>query len=321
MNDEELGVMAEVASLYFEQRYSQQEIADKLYFSRSKVSRLISKAMENKIVEITINYPLERILSLENQLKEQFNLIEVIVIRDYSTTYPMLLKRIGAAAAQYLDGAIKDHSSIGITWGQTVYNIVEQLIPNKRKQVNVIQLMGTAEHENNSAYDAPQLVRKFVEKFDGTYLPFYAPLVVENDIIRDSLVKEPIISRVIDEAKKVDIVLTSIGDFSSRKIKAWENYLDENKWRDLTAQGAVGALLAHFIKMDGSSVDENLDKKVIGIQLSDLKNIQNVVTVVGGANKARGLFGALNTNCISTLIVDEKLAETVLALNSKYRNK
>ena len=53
------GIMAEVASLYFERGLSQQEIADRLFFSRSKVSRLLSKAIEEKVEEIKINYPLE----------------------------------------------------------------------------------------------------------------------------------------------------------------------------------------------------------------------------------------------------------------------
>ena len=109
--DEELGIMAEVASLYFEQNFSQQEIADKLHFQDLKVSRLLSKAIESKVVEITINYPLERIMNLEMKLKDiHLNWNEVIVIKDYSTTYEMLLKRLGNAAAQYLDGVIKDNT-------------------------------------------------------------------------------------------------------------------------------------------------------------------------------------------------------------------
>lgn len=318
INDEEIGIMAEVASLYFEQHFSQQQIADKLYFSRSKVSRLISKAMESKVVEININYPLERILNLENQFRVQFHLNEVIVIRDYSTTYPMLLKRLGSAAVQYLDTAIKDNSSVGISWGQTIYNIVEQIVPNPRKKVKVIQLMGTAEHDANSAYDAPSLVMKFASKFDGTCSQFYSPLVVENDIVRDSLLKEPIIKRVVEEAKRVDVVVTSVGEVSLRKIKAWENYLDEEKWKELTKRGATGVLLAHFLKLNGKIVDETLDKKVIGIQLSDLETIENVVVVAGGANKAKDVLSALNTGYINTLIIDEKLAEAILSLNQKY---
>lgn len=220
INDEELGIMAEVASLYFEQNFSQQEIADKLYFSRSKVSRLLSKAIESKVVEITINYPLERIMNLEMKLKDIFELNEVIVIKDYSTTYEMLLKRLGNAAAQYLDGVIKDNTSMGITWGQTIYHIVEAMNANHHKNLRVIQLMGTTESDNNSAYDAPELVRKIVDKYGGSFSQFYSPLVVENELVRDSLVREPIIRKVLEEARQVDIVVTSIGHFSSRKIKA-----------------------------------------------------------------------------------------------------
>ena len=288
INDEELGIMAEVASLYFEQNFSQQEIADKLYFSRSKVSRLLSKAIESKVVEITINYPLERIMNLEMKLKDIFELNEVIVIKDYSTTYEMLLKRLGNAAAQYLDGVIKDNTSMGITWGQTIYHIVEAMNANHHKNLRVIQLMGTTESDNNSAYDAPELVRKIVDKYGGSFSQFYSPLVVENELVRDSLVREPIIRKVLEEARQVDIVVTSIGHFSSRKIKAWEHHLDDAGYRQLSDKGAVGVLLAHFINQHGHLVDETLDQQVIGIKLEDLKQIKNVVAVAGGVNKAKG---------------------------------
>lgn len=37
-----------------------------------------------------------------------------------------------------------------------------------------------------------------------------------------------------------------------------------------------------------------------------------------GANKAKGVFSALNTGYINTLIIDEKLAEAILSLIQKY---
>ncbi len=314
INDEEMGIMAEVASLYFEQKFSQQEIADKLYFSRSKVSRLLTRAIESKVVEISINYPLERIMNLEMKLKKCFSLQEVIVIKDYSTTYEMLLKRLGNAAAQYLDGALKENGSMGVTWGQTVYHIVEAMNPSRQKNIRAIQLMGTSEVDNNNAYDAPELVRKIVDKYGGSFSQFYSPLVVENELVRDSLVKEPIIRKVLEEARQVDIVVTSIGQFSSRKIKAWEHHLDEASYQRLSEEGAVGVLLAHFIREDGGLVNENFDQQVIGIKLEDLKQIENVVGIAGGVSKAKAVCGALKGGYINTLIVDERLALELLRL-------
>lgn len=313
-SDENAGIMAEVASLYFEQGLSQQEIANRLYFSRSKVSRLLSKAIAEKVVEITINYPMERVFHLESELKKLYGLTEVIVAKDYGTSFTMLMKRVTYMAAQHLDSILEMHTPLGITWGETVYHVVEEIKPSSKKHINVIQLMGTTENDNNSAYNTPDLIRKLVDKYDGSFSQIYSPLVVENDIIRDSLSKEPIIQRVLNEARDAKIVLTSVGELYNSKTKAWESTLNPSVKAKLTKEGAVGVLLAHFIQMDGSLADSKLDRKVIGISLEDLQNIENVMAVAVGVKKAKSLFGALNGGYINTLIIDEMLAREVLSL-------
>lgn len=312
--NEELGIMAEVASLYYEQGYSQQEIADKLYFSRSKVSRLISKAIHSKVVEIKINYPIERVKHLETELKNRFNLDEVIVIKDYSSSYSILLKRLGNAAANYLETIIEDNQSIGVSWGETLFNMIESLHEDYRKNAHVVQLMGVENHGGNIAYDATELVRRLVEKYKGTYSQFYSPLVVENALVRKSLMNEPMIYNVIKEAKAVDYVITSVGELCYGKNRAWENHLKKEDYQKLSKEGAVGTLLAHFIRIDGSLVNKDLDEKIIGIKLSDLKKISNVILIAGGTNKKYGLLGALQGRYINTLIIDDKLAKELLKL-------
>lgn len=319
-SDENAGIMAEIASLYFEQEMSQQEIADRLFFSRSKVSRLLSKAIKAKIVEITINYPLDRVFHIEYELKTLFALKEAIVMKNFGTSPDMKMKRVSSIAAQYLDGIIKTHMPIGITWGETVFRVVSALKPSEQKDINVIQLMGSTEHDQNSAYDSPEIVRQMVEKYGGNYSQIYSPLVVENDIVRDSLCKEPMIRRVLDEAREAKVVLTSVGEFYNSRTKAWESSLTPAVKQKLRSEGAVGVLLAHFIKLDGSLADEELDRKVIGISLEDLRNIENVVAVVTGVKKAMSVLGALQGGYIDTLIVDEELASEVLRLYHKVNS-
>lgn len=311
-NDENAGLMAEVASLYFEQGMSQQEIAAKLYFSRSKVSRLLTKAVEENIVKITINYPLERLDETEKKLQMQFGLDTVIVIKSYDTTYHTLIRMIGKAAAQYLDEVLPYHGTIGITWGETVYSTIEAMEPVRKKDIRVVPLMGMTEDCHNSAYDTPELVRKMVDKYGGSYSQIYSPLVVENDLVRNSLIREPIIKRVLQDAREVGIVLTSVGEFYNSRTKAWESHFTPEVKKKLEEEGTVGVLLAHFIKSDGSLADEALDKKVIGISLEELKNIKNVVLVAGGERKARTVLGAVKGGYINTLIVDETLAVKML---------
>lgn len=311
-NDENAGLMAEVASLYFEQGMSQQEIAARLYFSRSKVSRLLTKAVEENIVKITINYPLERLDDIEEKIQKQFGLSTVIVIKSYDTTYHTLIRMIGKAAAKYLDEVLPYHGTIGITWGETVYSTIEAMEPARKKDIRVVPLMGMTEDCHNSAYDTPELVRKMVDKYGGSYSQIYSPLVVENDLVRNSLIREPIIKRVLQDAREVGIVLTSVGEFYNSRTKAWENHFTPEVKKKLEEEGTVGVLLAHFIRNDGSLADEALDKKVIGISLDELKAIKNVVLVAGGERKARTVLGAVRGGYINTLIVDETLAVKML---------
>ena len=52
---EELKLLSKIARLYYLEDLNQQEIAEKLNISRTKVSRYLTKARKEKVVEIRIN--------------------------------------------------------------------------------------------------------------------------------------------------------------------------------------------------------------------------------------------------------------------------
>ena len=73
-------VLAAVANLYYNSELTQSQIAERLYTSRSKVSRMLKEARELGIVQIHIREPWERNLVYETRLKELFSLKTVRVI-------------------------------------------------------------------------------------------------------------------------------------------------------------------------------------------------------------------------------------------------
>ena len=102
---DELAVIAEVASMYYEHDIPQNVIAEKMFFSRAKVSRLLKKAREQGIVEIIIRFPLERVVTLERTLCEVFGLKDAVVIKNYpeNNNANTRLSRLGKIAGEYLD--------------------------------------------------------------------------------------------------------------------------------------------------------------------------------------------------------------------------
>lgn len=69
MNDAQHELLAQIASLYYEDERTQDEIAQQLGLSHVKVYRLLKQARTEAIVQFTITWPLARDSELEVALR------------------------------------------------------------------------------------------------------------------------------------------------------------------------------------------------------------------------------------------------------------
>ena len=100
---ERLELLATVADLYYIERCSQAEIASRLGYSRSAVSRLLSEAHDRQLIEIRVNHPMQRDSQLEYALRSRFELEAVYVAQRGFLAYDRMLMQLGRLAAGYLD--------------------------------------------------------------------------------------------------------------------------------------------------------------------------------------------------------------------------
>ncbi len=313
----EIDIAAEIASLYYEHHLSQYEIAQKLFYSKSKVSRILKKAQDLKIVEVKINYPLQRVPLLEVELKNKYNLDEVIVTKDFSdyADSDIRIKRLSKMAAEFIDSKLHDGISIGLSWGRTLNQVVNELKPVTQKNIFVVQVLGNAEESYVVDYNSMKLVELFAEKYGGTTSLLYAPLFVKNNIVKKYLTQERLIENALDNAKKVDVLVSGIGGFNTEvKEPTFAGYLSEANLAELKSKGAVGIFCGHFLDIDGNQLLSEFEDNIIGIGLQDIKNIPYVIAVSGGVNKARATHAALKGNYIHCLSTDEFLAQKLLQL-------
>ncbi|HEX8884505.1 MAG TPA: sigma factor-like helix-turn-helix DNA-binding protein, partial [Noviherbaspirillum sp.] len=93
-----------VARLYYYQDMTTTDIARELNLSRSKVSRLLSFARDNGLVEIHINDPRDHPQQIEAELKQRFGLPQahVVSVRE-SGGEREWLERVASHAASYLN--------------------------------------------------------------------------------------------------------------------------------------------------------------------------------------------------------------------------
>ena len=207
---ERTDLLAQVASLYYEDGLTQAEIARQVDASRSTISRLLHEAREAGIVEITIHYPWKTDPKLENNLKERFQLRKALVLSARGRAYTEVLRGLGILAARHIDRALTQDSTLGISWGTAVYSTAQALRPKRRLPITVVQMIG-AVGIGDPLIDGPDLARLMADIYRGEYRYLHAPLVVENGQVRQGLLQEPRIQETLGLARKVDIALVGIG--------------------------------------------------------------------------------------------------------------
>lgn len=307
---EKWSVLATVANLYYNSEMTQNEIADRMYTSRSKISRMLKEARELGIVEISIKEPWERDLELEKKIQQIYGIKTVRVVSARENSKEQITSRLSEVSAYYLDSIVKEKMVVGISWGNTLYHIVKYIDANNKKNIpiTVVPIMG-ASNVKRPERDAMDLAKDLAFAYGGTYQYIYAPLFVKNKEIKESLIQDDTIQTALNLAQNADVILTSVG---SIEYKTWENYLGENTFQLLAKKGAIGHIGGHFYDRNGKEISTSLTERMIGIAYENLEKCKNVVCIAYGTVKAAAIAGALRGGLLDTLIIDSACGEKLV---------
>lgn len=309
-----LSLLADVASLYYEHDLTQSEIADKLFISRTRISRLLKQAKEKGIVEIKVNYFFERNYDLEDKFKERFNLKEVWLLNSRKKNDSELRKGIGSLAASYLKTRIRRNMTVGVSWGSTIYETVNALAAEKLLPIHVVQTMGVPSVENPKV-DTREIIRRFAEIYSGKAHYLNAPLYIPDEYAKETIMSDPLIAKSLEMARNADIILTGIGTLNEAKsTNPWLGYMSKELFKDIKEQGGAGCICAQFYARNGAEVDSAWNRQCIGIQLNQLRKVEEVAAVAGGEEKALAISGAIKGGYINVLISDSETAKSVMGL-------
>lgn len=135
-----------VAKMYYEQGLTQQEIAEKVFLSRSHVSRMLKEARALGIVEIIIRSPFENHVSLEISLAERFGMEKILVAYTENTGPREEFNSVCSMGASYLNSILTNRSVLAVSKGKTVAATIGALKPSKTlPDMRFVQLAGSME--------------------------------------------------------------------------------------------------------------------------------------------------------------------------------
>jgi len=306
-----------VAKLYYYQELTTQAIADELGLSRSKVSRLLTYAKQQGLVEIRILDPEAELVNLENEIKQRFGLKKVQVVSvPKSATDAECLNRVSMEAAVYLNSIISKAKILAVAWGNTVSSISKHLQIKPLIELQVVQLNGSGNtHDAGISYSS-EILRRFADSYKAKTHPFPVPSFFDFEETKAALWKERSIERILDLQERADIYLYSIGATASGlPSHLYEgDYLENQDLVELRKEKVVGDIATVFFRADGSYSDIPINARASGPDLQQFKNAKHAICVVAGSGKVQGLLAALMGGYLNTLIIDEPSGRYLLEL-------
>ena len=300
----------QVSKLYYLDGVTQAEIGKKLNLSRPTISRLLQFAREKNIVKISINDPLSNIEDLQHQLKEKYQLKDVIISTPESNETAEILSSLGKATARYLDKKVKDNDVIGVSWGRTLVSVARQLIPNDRKNVQVVYLKGTVANSTHNNY-VVEVTKCFNKCYHTQAQILPLPLIFENKQIKEMVIKDKFINEILDTGKRTSVALFTVETTEQDATLFELGYFNDQQIKTLQEK-AAGGLVSRFIDERGKIVDDQLNDRTVAIALDDLKQARESALIAGGMNKLKAIKAALAGKYANVLVTDSLVAQHLL---------
>lgn len=305
-------LLARVASMYYEQEMTQNKIAEALDISRVKVYRLLKEAREQQVVRIIINWHIKRLTHLEDELTQRFGLDYALVMQSSASEPSQLRRQIGQLAARYLEQVLTDDMTLSICFGGTTYEVIAAIRPDFQANATIVQSTGSLAYALKE-YDSSALTRQLAQKLGGEALYLSSSLLGDTAEAAEIIRKQSTVERTLDVVRKADIALIGVGDLNpetSGYIKA--GVADEKLLHQFRSDGAVGDMAWQIFNRDGERYACELNNRIIGVTLDELRAIPMTIAVAVGTQKAQAILGAIKTGAINVLCTDHETAQLIL---------
>lgn len=319
---EEIRLLTKVSKLYYEEEMRQDEIVARLNLSRSKVSRLLQQARDEGIVRITVFEPSGIYADMETKLEKRYRLQEVVVVEAHQPDSQAVVSReIGAAAAGYLARTIQPDDIIGISWGSTLNEMVEDLEPMNLPDVQVVQIIGGLGRPESEMH-ATDLCRRMSRRLNCKMTLLPAPGIVDDQNTRAVFLSDSHVQRALKLFPQIKVAYVGIGSPSPFSVVMRDgSIITQAELDDLLKNDAVGDIALRYFDAYGQPTTAELDQRVIGIALAELTKVDRVVGVTGGPQKVTAILGALRGHLIDVLITDHITATQLLEDTSQSKSR
>lgn len=310
--------LAKLATMYYIDGCTQEELSKSFGISRATVGRLLRKAQEEGIVEIRVRPHATFASDLERQLINRFGIRRALIAIDHKDVDKQRELLAGLVASE-LDRILMDGSIVAVGMGRNLSSVSEHAMSTTRRQCVFVSAIGGS-YRGGQAMNADHIARRLAARFGGESESLYAPALVKDPTVRLALLENETVRYTLDKARRADIALIGIGDVSEESNMVRMGWFTVEEITEAKRNGTVGDMMGYdFIDIHGQPAMTPIQGRVVGLNRQDLQRIPNVIAVASESSKVNGILGALRTGTIKTLATTASNASAVLQLDEVIR--
>lgn len=307
----DLELLGKVARLHYDFGLTHQEIGEVMRLSRVKVTRLLQQARDAGVVQIEVNTDASPYAAIEVALTQTFELDEALIVPEFEDN-DRLRPAIARTAAGYLRRVLNDGMTVALSLSRTVALVPSFISAPRPVAAAFVSLVGGL-RSSSEAMNPYESTERLAQLFGGTAEHLHAPVMVASAEAAQALMREPAIAQTLQRAKQADAILVGLGGVNDHLNLVADGYMTAAGWDELVAGGMVGDIGARYFDAQGMPVECDVNDRVIGLTLDELRRVPLRIVVAGGRDKDRAIHAALRTGLISVLVTDAGTASRVLA--------
>ena len=303
-------ILSQIAEDYYLNKLPFGDISKKYNISRYLVNKYLNEAVKVGIVKIEITENSNRNPQIEHILSDKFKDINFYVVQDDINNITTS-EHLANFAATYVDEVLQDNNKIvGLTWGETIYTMIDSLKNRPLERVKFTQFLGENMKYNSTA-GSMRMVERAAKKVSGEFLTLPAPLYILNDSVRNGLYSEPSLQNTIAVADNMDALITGVGTILSLdSIPIWKQNLNAI-FSTVNTQEIAGLIYGRPYDINGRFLNLEADK-VLGLSIDQILKVPKRICLVRGKSKYKPVIGAIKGKLITDVIMTEGMAYKIL---------
>lgn len=284
--------------------------------SRPTVINYLRLAKTREIVSVRLSGEHFRTNDLADRLAEHFPLDGAYVIPVEGLSDESRLHEVCEAAAHVLLDFLQPGDQLGVSWGSTLSLIADKVPYWSIERLTIRQLIGAM--SNPLLRTAERCSTEIAHRLGALCVNLNAPAVCSNAALAGLLRAEPIIAEQLRQLSHCNKAIFSVSPCTPDGHVTQFNIVTEKEVEHYAAQGAVGIIAGRFIDSHGQPVLGEVDDRLMGIDLTTLRQMSGLL-VASGLDKLPALLAALKGGFANRLVIDSVLAEAILLQVESHR--